>query len=122
VPVVPHPRILVVEDEWIIADQIAGALEEAGYDVVGPIGRLREAMALLADTSINAAIIDINVHGDRSFDLAAELGRLAIPYALLSGYSRGDLPFSLSLAPLLQKPVDAAKLRSCVEGLLHRQI
>jgi DNA-binding response OmpR family regulator len=110
----------VVEDEWVIADQIAGALEEAGYDVVGPVGRLREALALLGGPSIDAALIDINVNGDRSFGLAAELSRLAIPFAFLSGYSSADLPSGLAQIPLLQKPVDTSRLRSCVESLLHR--
>lgn len=119
-PSLPITSVLVVEDEWVIADQIAGALEEAGYDVVGPVGRLREALALLNTTLIHAALIDINIHGDRSFGLAAELSRLAIPFAFLSGYSASDLPATLSQTPLLQKPVDAGRLRSCLAGLLKR--
>jgi DNA-binding response OmpR family regulator len=111
---------LVVEDEWVIAEQIATALEEAGYDVVGPVGRLAEALAKLEATSIHAALIDINIHGDRSFGLAAELSRLSIPFAFLSGYSGGDLPPALSQTPLLPKPIDAGKLRSCVADLLKR--
>jgi DNA-binding response OmpR family regulator len=122
VPSLPITSVLVVEDEWVIADQITGALEEAGYDVVGPVGRLREALALLNTTLIHAALIDINIHGDRSFGLAAELSRLAIPFAFLSGYSGSDLPATFSQNPLLQKPVEISKLRSCVEGLLQSQM
>lgn len=120
--ILPRRRILVVEDEWVIADQIAAALEEAAYDVVGPVGRLREALALLEGPLIHGALIDINVHGDRSFDLAAELSRRAIPFAFLSGYSGGDIPAALGQVPLLQKPVNSARLRTCIEDLLNRPL
>ena len=121
-PSVPMTSVLVVEDEWLIADQIAGALQEAGYEVVGPAGRLNEALTLLETASIHAALIDINIHGDRSFGMAAELIRLCVPFAFLSGYSGEDLPAGLRHIQLLQKPVDAEKLRSCVGSLLKREI
>ena len=117
-PYVANRRVLVVEDEWLIAEQITTALEEAGYEVVGPVGRLGQALALLDGTPIDVAVIDVNVHEDRSFSLAAELSRLAIPFAFLSGYSSGDLPSRFSQTPLLQKPVNAERLRSCVGHLL----
>jgi CheY-like chemotaxis protein len=113
-----HSRILVVEDEWLIADQIVGALEACGYDVAGPVGRMAEALDLLADGRIDAALIDINVDGERTFALAQQLNRSAIPFAFVTGYSGADLPAEFNARRLIQKPIDATAVRSCVEGLL----
>lgn len=113
-----HTRVLVVEDEWLIADQIVGALQDCGYDVAGPVGRMSEAMDLLAHGDIDAALIDINVNGERTFDLANRLNRSAIPFAFVTGYSGADLPAEFNGRRLIQKPIDATAVRSCIKGLL----
>lgn len=112
-------KVLVVEDEWLIADQVAEALTDAGYDVVGPAAQISEALALVRDEPIDAALIDINVDGDRTFGLAAALSKASVPFAFLSGYSKADLPEYLRERPLLQKPVDGNAVCSCVRALLH---
>jgi two-component SAPR family response regulator len=109
---------LVLEDEWIIAEQIEAALEEAGYEVVGPVGRIDAAMALLRDQAVDAAVLDINVHGARSFPAAKTLARNEIPFVFLSGYAEAALPAELNSRPLMQKPVDVTALCRCVDGLL----
>jgi DNA-binding response OmpR family regulator len=115
----PARRILVVEDEWMIADQIACGLVDAGYEVVGPCGRVEQASDLVERGDIDAALIDINVNGNRSFALAERLALAAIPFAFLSGYSGAELPVELKNRPLLQKPVHAAAVRRCVVDLLR---
>jgi DNA-binding response OmpR family regulator len=112
-------RILVVEDEWLIADQVAEALTDAGYTVVGPAGEVSEALVLVRDEQIDAALIDINVDGDRTFGLAAALAKASVPFAFLSGYSKADLPANLRARPLLQKPVDGSAVCRCVRSLLQ---
>lgn len=112
-------RVLVVEDEWIIAEQITTALEEAGYEVVGPTGRLSEALVLLENGAIDAALIDINVHGDRSFGLATRLAEAGVPFAFLSGYSGAEVPALHKARPHMQKPVDIAALRLCIAAVLE---
>lgn len=114
----PHLRVLVVEDEWLIADQIAVALEEGGYDVVGPVGRVPEALALVGAQRIDAALVDVNVHGERSFALAERLAEATIPFAFLSGYSTTDMPADFQDRPLLQKPVGAHDVSACMDELL----
>jgi CheY-like chemotaxis protein len=113
-----RPHVLVLEDEWIIADQIEAALEDAGYAVVGPVGRVDAAMALLKSRAVDAAVLDINVHGDRSFRVARKLAQDAIPFIFLSGYARTELPAALSKRPLMQKPIDLPVLCRYVASLL----
>jgi DNA-binding response OmpR family regulator len=114
-----RPHILVLEDEWIIADQIETALEEAGYAVVGPVGQVDAAMALLKSRPLDAAVLDINLHGDRSFRVARQLARDAIPFVFLSGYARTELPAALRERPLMQKPIDPLALCRHVKALLQ---
>jgi len=108
----------VVEDEWIIAEQIATVLEDSGYEVIGPVGRVKEALALLERGRIDAALIDMNVHGDRSFEFAGALVAASIPFAFLSGYTAAEVPSWLRDRPLMQKPVDASAVRFCVAALI----
>jgi two-component SAPR family response regulator len=112
-------RVLVLEDEWIIAEQIETALEEAGYEVVGPVGRMDAALALLKGQAVDAAVLDINVHGDRSFRAAVKLAQAEIPFVFLSGYAETALPAELSDRPLMQKPVDAIALCRCIDALVR---
>jgi two-component SAPR family response regulator len=114
-----RPRVLVLEDEWIIADQIESALKEAGYEVVGPVGRVDAAMALIKNLAAEAAVLDVNMHGDRSFRAATQLAHDKIPFVFLSGYAETVLPPDLKDRPLMQKPVDMAALCRCIDALLR---
>lgn len=116
-----RPRILVVEDEWLIAEHIEMALKAAGFDVVGPVGRIGQALDLLATEQVDAAVLDINLHGDRSFRVAEHLAGHETPFVFLSGYAKTELPMALSKRPLMQKPVDGGALGRCVEALLKRR-
>jgi DNA-binding response OmpR family regulator len=111
-------RVLVLEDEWLIAEQIETALGAAGYDVVGPVGRVHEAMDLLKGQAIDAAVLDINVHDERSFTVAEKLAQDATPFVFLSGYSNLELPRSFDGRPMMQKPIDTARLCRCLEALV----
>jgi DNA-binding response OmpR family regulator len=111
-------RVLVLEDEWLVADQFESALADAGFEVVGPVGRVAEALELLRGQAVDAAILDINVHGQRSFSVADELSRHATPFVFLSGYSDVELPAALSGRPLLEKPVNSDSVRRAIGALL----
>ena len=99
-------RVLVPEDEWPIPDGIAQALTAAGYAVCRPIGRVRQAIDLLKETSVDAAVLDINVHEDRSFEVAERLMEVTTPFGFLSGYSDLEIPEHLGDRPRMQTPVD----------------
>jgi len=113
-------RVLVLEDEWLIAEQIGGALAQAGYEIVGPVGRVRQAMDLLEREAVDLAVLDINVHEDRSFQVADRLAETATPFVFVSGYSDLEMPHSFSDRPLLQKPVDPDNLCRLMNHLLGR--
>ncbi|HXV01187.1 MAG TPA: hypothetical protein VG166_11880 [Caulobacteraceae bacterium] len=112
----------MLEDEWVIADQIESALDEAGYEVVGPVGRVDAAMTLMKSQAVEAAVLDINMHGDRSFRAAVQLARDKIPFVFLSGYAATALPPDLKDRPLMQKPIDLAALCRCIDDLVTTPI
>lgn len=103
-------RVLVVDDEPFIATEISAVLSKAGLDVVGPAGNVRQALALIADTGCDAAILDVNLGSETSAKIARQLSALHIPFITISGYDRNQLPPEFGSGPLLRKPLDAARL------------
>jgi DNA-binding response OmpR family regulator len=110
-------RILVVEDEWLIADELENMLGALGYEIMGPVPRGADALALLADGVADAAVLDISLDGHYSFPVAAELIRRKIPFLFLSGYTRSDIPAEFRHAPLLAKPVSLERLAAEMNAL-----
>ena len=100
-------RILVVEDEYYLAEDLAEALKEAGAEVVGPVGSLRQAEAPLAAGGLDGAVLDMNLRGEHAFALAERLRAAQVPLVIVSGYSAEALPDSLAAIPRLEKPVDS---------------
>ena len=92
----PHPlagvRILVVEDEPLIAMDIEERLLAAGGNVIGPAANPETARRLIAETAPDAALLDANLAGSRVDDLAVELRRRRIPFAFATGFGRESLP------------------------------
>ena len=113
-----RPRVLVLEDEWVIAELIQDALEEAGFEVVGPAGRISQALALLENQKCDAAVLDMNLHGEHSFRVAEELAARSTPFVFVSGYSTAVLPPAFIDRPLMQKPVETTALCRCIATLL----
>jgi PAS domain S-box-containing protein len=103
-------RVLVVEDEPLIAMDIAASLGDAGFDVVGPAGRIDEAIQLIAKSDFDGAFLDANLGGRSVDELAAALTRRNIPFAFITGYGRESLPAAFASGPMLTKPVDARAL------------
>lgn len=113
--------ILVVEDEALIGLGLAAMLENAGFDVIGPVGDLRSAMSLLDEQACALAILDINLaHGETSAPLAERLKRSGIPFLVTSGNLSldGDGHGVFGGAPGLQKPVGARMLVAAVQEAL----
>jgi DNA-binding response OmpR family regulator len=105
-------RILVVEDEYMLADALADGLTALGVQVVGPVGRLDEALALTAASELDGAILDINLGGEAVFPLADALAAREVPYVFATGYGRESIPKPYREHPILSKPVDVAALKS----------
>jgi len=96
----------VVEDEPLVALEVATALEEAGYVVVGPAGTVRQALDLLARAPCQCAVLDVNLGAETAEPIAAKLITLGVPFLTVSGYSRAQQPHVFSGAPFLAKPVN----------------
>ncbi len=114
--------ILVVEDEFLIAEEMAAMLEEAGHVVLGPVGSVRAAEAVLADRGKpDVAVIDANLRGETSAPLAANLRDLGVPFCVCTGYRIGDLKALFGDVVTIQKPIDPARLLQTVSALASHQ-
>lgn len=99
-------RILVVEDEYFLADDLARALRDVGAEPVGPVSSLEEAEARLGEAAVDGAVLDMNLHGDMAFELAERVAAAGLPCVIVSGYSEQALPPALAGLARLEKPVD----------------
>ena len=99
-------RILVVEDEFLVGLEIRSVLTEAGFGVVGPAATEQDALRHISQAEFDAALLDANLNGCSIERVAAALADRGTPFALLTGYSRKDLPPQLAHAPLIDKPFD----------------
>ncbi len=98
-------KVLIVEDEFLIADDLARALQKEGWTVAGPVADAAGASAAL-DGTVDFAVVDINLDGAISFAVAAELRRKAVPFLFLTGYDTSVVPAELDDVVLVQKPND----------------
>lgn len=112
-------RVLVVEDEPIVAMALEDLLESLGCVTIGPASRLSEGLALAEDEAISAAILDINLAGERSDPIAETLIRRGIPFIFASGY--GVTPEAYhDVAPMIGKPYREADVVEALTELIAR--
>src|SRR5689334_18479465 len=97
-------RVLVVEDEFLVATLVEDMLTSAGCVVWGPIPRLAEALDAAHRGTFDAAVLDVNLSGDRIDPVADVLSRRNVPFFFVTGYSTGALPAVHGTRPRLCKP------------------
>lgn len=97
-------RILVVEDEFLIADLLAGFLEELGHSVVGPTGDLSQALDLIATGEFDGAILDVTLGRESSYPAADALTEKQVPFAFATGHGVADMPARFQSVARLSKP------------------
>lgn len=97
-------RVLVVEDEALVALYLSDVLEEAGAEVVGPAHCLREAMALVDADDFDAALMDVNLAGEASWPAIEAMGRVGKPFVVLSGNAVGEQARARGAREVLTKP------------------
>jgi DNA-binding response OmpR family regulator len=107
-------RILVVEDDYIVATECDSVLREHGARVLGPVPDVARARATLFLELPDCMLLDINLKGEMAFDLAREAAARGIPTIFTTGYDRAVLPSAMRARPLLQKPVETRQLIHCV--------
>jgi len=103
-------RVLVVEDEALVAMMIEDALLDLGCEVLGPVATTREALALISKTRIDAATLDINLTHEEVLPVAEALEAKGIRFILMTGYDRANVLQRYSHWPLVQKPFTEDKL------------
>ncbi len=113
-------RILVVEDESLIAMLLEMALQDEGCVVVGPASRVDEALELAADGQhLDGALLDVNLAGEAVFPVAEALASRAVPFLLLSGYGDQAVPAGQNW-PIRSKPFDVVDVLETLSGLIRR--
>jgi CheY-like chemotaxis protein len=109
-------RILIVEDEFLIAAMAEDFLVGLGATIVGPAATAAAALQLVQSQEIDAAVLDVNLNGERSDAVAAELKRRGTPFVVATGYGRGQ--FSELGAPVLMKPYSPEDLSAALTAAL----
>lgn len=114
-------RILVVEDEYLIASDLASWLEDQGAEVLGPVPSVEEALALLdTDPLPDAAVLDINLGNEQVFPVADALQAADVPFVFMSGYDAKLIPGPYGDVPRCAKPLDRANLLRALAEALQR--
>jgi DNA-binding response OmpR family regulator len=115
-------RILIIEDEPVIALDLQDLLDEAGFAVVGVAGKLETALTLINQANFDAAIVDANLGGVSSGPAAAALVAHRIPFVVLSGYSLKTQEAGFPAAVFIQKPCRLDHLISVLKSLKPQQL
>ena len=109
-PALAGLRVLVVEDEFMIAMLIEETLADQDCVVVGPFTNLADALQAAAATALDGAILDVNLRGEKVYPVAELLDRRRIPFVLLSGYGTDAIPPNRPGWRACSKPFSPAEL------------
>lgn len=115
-------RVLVVEDDYFIADEICSTLRDHGVEVIGPSPDVEQGFHLAKNHRIDCAVLDINLHGTLAFRLASELQQRGTPAIFATGYDRSVLPREFSGCVQLEKPVNLGALLQAVRSVCTRAL
>jgi len=108
-------RVLVVEDESLVAMLLETILEDMGCTPVGPVATVDEGLAAVdAEASLDAALLDVNVAGREVFPIAEALKARGVPFVFSTGYGEGGLPDAWRGHPTVQKPFTESAIRDAL--------
>jgi DNA-binding response OmpR family regulator len=110
-------RILIVEDEPLIAQEIEAVLAGAGFAIAGVAPTVSKALAMIAEREFEAAVLDANLRGHSAAPVANALRQFGTPFLVLSGYSKAHLAEPLLDAPHLPKPFQPGALVRALNAL-----
>jgi DNA-binding response OmpR family regulator len=114
-------RVLVVEDECLIAMMMAEQVAQLGYTVVGPAFTISEARDLAVRASIDGALLDMNLDGILSHEIADILSNRQIPFAFITGYNEAPAGFGpFTNIDVLHKPFQLIDLGNAIEAVLAK--
>jgi DNA-binding response OmpR family regulator len=110
-------RVLLVEDEALVAMLIEDALDSAGAVMLGPYAAVAPALAAIPEALPELAVLDLNLAGESSLPIADELAGRGVPLVFASGYGQAGLPPRFRGRPMLAKPFDPAELIAVLAAL-----
>lgn len=113
------PRVLIVEDQYLIAIGLRDELRRLGIETAAIVPSVAAALAALErDAGVHAALLDLNLAGERSYPVADALAARKIPYAFVTGYTDGAIDARYTHVPVVRKPVGFAEIKDTVTRLL----
>jgi DNA-binding response OmpR family regulator len=113
-------RILIVEDDSILAMNMEDQLKSGGCNVIGRVSRQAKAFEVLEKATPDAVVLDLNLHGELATDLAETLAARRIPFVVVTGYGNRHFDVAaLQEAPRLHKPVDMRELVRELSGVIR---
>jgi CheY-like chemotaxis protein len=110
-------RVLVVEDETLVAMMLEEMLQELNCSVLGPAGDLAEAMGFAEKAEFDLALLDVSLRRTPSFPVADILQKRGIPFAFMTGYGAQDFPAAYQQLPRLSKPFDLPDLQRALKAM-----
>ncbi|MBE1529450.1 CheY-like chemotaxis protein [Sphingopyxis sp. OAS728] len=111
----------MVEDEYLLADDISRALADAGAQVLGPVASAQDAEAIIgSEERIDAAVLDVNLRDGAVFPAADALAAREIPFAFATGYEEWSLPERFQGRPLVEKPFKASQILDLLAPMTPR--
>lgn len=114
-------RLLVVEDEYMVAEHISMLLEDLGCEVAGPVRTVEEALEVVAGGTLDGVLLDANLDGISSAPIAAALLEASIPFVVVTGYGARTIgDYALDGAPRLIKPFTTASLSEVLRSAFVR--
>ncbi|MGN6551872.1 MAG: response regulator [Pararhizobium sp.] len=111
-------HVLILEDEFFIADDLDRAVTRSGADVVGPFSDCKKALKHIEHGPIDVAVLDINLAGQQAFEVADALAQRAVPFLFATGYDRSIIPQRHLGVPRWQKPFDSEALAAALLSLV----
>ena len=116
-------RVLVAEDEYMIAEEIAEALSDTGADTLGPVPSVGDAMRLIAaEDRIDGALLDVNLGNEAVWPAVDMLLGRGVPLVLATGYDAGAIPEAYAHLPRCEKPASGQDLARALARVLALQI
>jgi DNA-binding response OmpR family regulator len=113
-------RILITEDQYLLANDLVRGLTAAGAEIIGPAPSVARSLELLRASRPTAAVLDINLDGDSVYAVAQELVRRHVPFVITTGYPLSLDHVAVKDAPMLQKPFELKALVRLLHELVPR--
>ncbi|HUF56904.1 MAG TPA: response regulator [Thermohalobaculum sp.] len=108
------PRILIVEDSYMVAMEMKAHVEKCGCSAVGPVATVEDALEAVRQSDLDGAILDINLGEERVWPVADLLEHQGVAFILASGYASSEVPPRFRARRVLAKPVDARTVRAAL--------